>query len=132
MPPTRCIICWDKVQPWENFSQWEMAWTSFDSPAQMYRISNTGGANDHGKIHPTQKPVELYKQVMHRNAFGRDGKILHRKILDTHMGSQTSRIAAHLLGLDYFGFEKDEKYFAAGNKFYYKQTRQINLFDFEH
>lgn len=44
LPPTRCIICWDKMQPWENFSQWEMAWTSFDKPAKMYRISNTGGS----------------------------------------------------------------------------------------
>lgn len=41
--PTRCVVCWDKVQPWENFSQWEMAWTSFDYPAALFRYSNTGG-----------------------------------------------------------------------------------------
>lgn len=41
--PTRCVICWDKRQPWENFSQWEMAWTSFDSPAALFAYSNTGG-----------------------------------------------------------------------------------------
>ena len=45
LPPTRCIICWDKMQPWDNFSQWEMAWTSFDKPASIFRFSNTGGAN---------------------------------------------------------------------------------------
>lgn len=41
--PARCVICWDKRQPWENFSQWEMAWTSFDGPAALFSYSNTGG-----------------------------------------------------------------------------------------
>jgi site-specific DNA-methyltransferase (adenine-specific) len=41
--PTRCVVCWNKMQPWENFSQWEMAWTSFDSPASLFSHSNTGG-----------------------------------------------------------------------------------------
>ncbi len=43
LPPTRCIICWDKLQPWDNFSQWEYAWTSFDMPAAKIAISTTGG-----------------------------------------------------------------------------------------
>lgn len=43
LPPTRGVGCWDKLQPWENFSQWEMAWTSFDCPAWKVAISNTGG-----------------------------------------------------------------------------------------
>ena len=38
LPPTRCVICWDKVQPWENFSQIELAWTSFDSPRSNIQI----------------------------------------------------------------------------------------------
>src|SRR5690348_12666157 len=49
---TRCIVCWNKLQPWENFSQWEMAWTSFDKPASLFSYSNTGGANQETKIHP--------------------------------------------------------------------------------
>lgn len=44
LPPTRGIIVWDKLQPWENFSQVEIAWTSFDVPAAIFRLSNTGGA----------------------------------------------------------------------------------------
>ena len=56
LPPCRCFICWDKVQPWENFSQVEYAWTSFDHPAKLFRFDNRTG----DKIHPTQKPVELY------------------------------------------------------------------------
>lgn len=43
LPPTRCIIAWDKCQPWNNFSQVEIAWTSYDYPAKLYRVSNTGG-----------------------------------------------------------------------------------------
>ncbi len=49
LPPTRCIVCWDKMQPWENFSQWEMAWTSFDMPASMFKYSNTGGGGEQRK-----------------------------------------------------------------------------------
>jgi len=64
LPPTRCIVCWDKMQPWDNFSQWEMAWTSFDKPAPMFKFSNTGGANGETKIHPTQKPVKLYEWLI--------------------------------------------------------------------
>lgn len=40
LPPSRCIICWDKEQPWENFSQIELAWTSFDMPAKMFRMGS--------------------------------------------------------------------------------------------
>jgi len=60
LPPTRCVVCWDKCQPWENFSQWEMAWTSFDKPAPLFRFDN----RTPWKIHPTQKPVELYSWLL--------------------------------------------------------------------
>lgn len=74
LPPTRCVIVWDKMQPWENFSQVELAWTSFDSPAKLVRISNagnTGGICKEAKIHPTQKPVSLYKWIFEK--FSRGG-----------------------------------------------------------
>ena len=70
LPPTRGIICWDKMQPWENFSQVELAWTSFDCPAKMVRISTTGGNNREEKIHPTQKPVALYQWIFKKFAGG--------------------------------------------------------------
>jgi site-specific DNA-methyltransferase (adenine-specific) len=101
LPPSRCIICWDKLQPWDNFSQWEMAWTSFDRPAKMYRISNTGGGNHEQKICYTQKPVELYLRTL------RDFAKCGYKILDTHVGSASSLIACYKMGFDYMGFEKD-------------------------
>ena len=121
LPPTRCIVCWDKRQHWENFSQWEMAWTSFDKPAALFSYSNTGGANAETKIHPTQKPVALYKWLLHRFAQPSN------KILDTHMGSQSSRIAAYQMCFDYWGWEIDKEYFEDGNKRFKEQTAQLKL-----
>lgn len=57
LPQVRGWIIWDKKQPWDNFSQVEMAWTSIDMPAKLISISNTGGANNDNKIHPTQKQL---------------------------------------------------------------------------
>lgn len=107
LPPTRGILCWDKLQPWENFSQFELAWTSFDCPAAIIRLSNTGGANKETKIHPTQKPVKLYEWVFEK--FAKPGY----KILDTHIGSGSSRIAAYKMGFDFYGTEIDKSYFNA-------------------
>jgi len=99
-----------------------MAWTSFDKPAAMYRLSNTGGRNKETKFHPTQKPVKLYRWVL--NKFANEGDL----ILDTHMGSQSSRIAAYQMGFDYYGCEIDEQYFNDGNKRFTIETAQKTLF----
>jgi site-specific DNA-methyltransferase (adenine-specific) len=103
LPPSRCIICWDKVQPWENFSQIELAWTSFDMPAQLFRYDNRTG----NKLHPTQKPVALYKWLLSKYAKTGDS------ILDTHGGSMSSVIAAHDMGFDITCIELDKDYFDA-------------------
>ena len=110
LPPCRCFICWDKVQPWENFSQCEFAWTSFNMPSKLVRIDNRTG----GKIHPTQKPVKLYSWILGK--FAKEGD----KILDTHLGSGSSRIAAYDLGFDFSGCEIDKKFFDL------QQTRFMN------
>ena len=104
LPPTRCVICWDKVQPWENFSQIELAWTSFDYPAKLYKFDNR--TND--KIHPTQKPVDLYAWCL--KTFAKEGD----RIFDPMMGSQSSRIAAYKMGFYYVGCELDKEYFDMG------------------
>jgi site-specific DNA-methyltransferase (adenine-specific) len=122
LPPTRCIVCWDKVQPWENFSQWEMAWTSFDMPAAMFRYSNTGGANAEIKIHPTQKPRRLYEFLL--NKFGYEDA----RVLDTHLGSGSSAIAAHYFGCDFVGMEIDEDYFNAAKARFEAETAQAAMF----
>jgi len=105
LPPTRGIICWDKKQNWDNFSQFELAWTSFDCPAKIIRLLNRGGANDENKIHPTQKPVKLYKWLLEK--FAKEGD----KILDTHLGSGSIAIACHDYKYELTACELDEKYF---------------------
>ena len=104
LPPSRCIICWDKVQPWENFSQIELAWTSFEKPAKLFRFDN----RTTDKIHPTQKPVDLYAWCL--KTFAKPGD----RIFDPMMGSQSSRIAAYKMGFDYVGCELDKEYFDKG------------------
>lgn len=89
------------MQPWENFSQIELAWTSFDKPAALYRFDN----RTKDKIHPTQKPVELYAWLLRK--YSKEGD----RILDTHLGSGSSRIAAYKLGFDFVGCEINERYF---------------------
>lgn len=122
LPPTRGIGCWDKMQPWENFSQWEMICTSFDCPSFKVTYSNTGGANAEKKIHPTQKPIYVYRYLLKK--FAKPGF----KILDTHMGSQSSRIASYNMGFDYWGFEIDRDYFERGNNRFSEHKKQLQLF----
>ena len=118
LPPSRCIICWDKIQPWENFSQVELAWTSFDSPAQLYRFDNRTG----GKIHPTQKPVKLYEWLLKHYAKPTD------KILDTHFGSCSIGIACHNFGCSLDACELDEEYFDKALERVKLHVRQLDLF----
>ena len=113
LPPSRCFICWDKVQPWENFSQVEFAWTSFDSPAQLFKFDNRTG----DKIHPTQKPVELYAFLLRK--YAKSGGV----IFDPMMGSQSSRIAAYKMGFDYVGCELDKEYFDKGCERFAKECK---------
>lgn len=104
LPPTRTIVCWEKMVAIPTMSQIEIAWTSFDSPARIVKINNT----DKERFHPTQKPVKLYSWLLKNYAKQGD------KIFDSHMGSQSSRIAAYKLGFDYWGCELDEDYFRDG------------------
>lgn len=101
LPPTRCIICWDKVQPWENFSQIEMAWTSFNKPAKLFKFDNRTG----GKIHPTQKPIELYTWTLDK--FATEGD----KILDTNLGSGSIAIACYQKGYSLDAWEISKEYY---------------------
>jgi len=119
LPPTRCVVCWDKEQPWENFSQWEMAWTSFDRPAALFRRQNA--CLEPGKIHPTQKPVALYAWLLSK--FAKPGMT----ILDTHLGSGSIAIACHYFGAHLTGSELDQDYFNAMCERIQRETRQTTL-----
>ena len=118
LSPCRCFVVWDKLQPWENFSRCEYAWTSFDMPSKLFAFDNRYG----NKIHPTQKPIELYAYLLAR--FAKPGD----KILDTHLGSGSSRIAAYDAGLDFTGYEIDPEYFKAQEERFEAHAAQLSLF----
>jgi site-specific DNA-methyltransferase (adenine-specific) len=107
--PTRCFLIWDKQQPdGISFASCEYAWTSFNESAKTFykRPKNA----DLNRIHPTQKPVSLYKWILDKYAKQGD------KILDTHLGSGSSRIAAYDMGFHFVGYELDKDYFDAQEK----------------
>lgn len=106
LPASRCMICWDKEQPMPTLSAWELGWTSFDKPSKIFKASST----DLARFHPTQKPVALYRWLLHNYAKPGD------KILDTHLGSGSIAIACHEKGFDLTGSELDPDYFAAMQK----------------
>ena len=117
----KCFVIWDKNQPEKlnNFSMAEMAWTSFDMPSKIFQYSIRKNRN---KIHPTQKPIELYEWLL--KMFAKDGD----KILDTHLGSGSSRIAAHDLKFDFVGCELDKDYFDAAELRFQEHIKQMILF----
>jgi site-specific DNA-methyltransferase (adenine-specific) len=121
LPPSRCWIAWDKIQPWENFSQIELAWTPFDKPAALFRHATSGALNGEIKIHPTQKPVALYKWLLTR--YAKPGW----KILDTHLGSGSIAIACHDLGFDLTACEIDRDYYNAAMERIREYQRQLTL-----
>lgn len=120
LPPTRCFVIWDKGPGMRgrSFSECEYAWTSFNRSARIVEENPV----QPDRIHPTQKPVALYVWVLQNYAKPGD------KILDTHMGSQSSRIAAHQMGFDFWGCEIDPEYFADGCKRFEKEAEQQALF----
>jgi site-specific DNA-methyltransferase (adenine-specific) len=120
LPPTQNYIVWDKVQP-EDFSlaMCEFAWCSIQRPAKIFKRSVLAERN---KIHPTQKPVALYKWLLTNYAKPGD------KILDTHVGSASSLIACHDLGFEYLGFEIDPDYYAKAKERLEAHKAQLNLF----
>jgi site-specific DNA-methyltransferase (adenine-specific) len=134
-----CWIVWDKVNGGNDFADCELAYTSFKTAVRQIRFMWHGfmqGADFTGKmqgnktinekrIHPTQKPVALYKWLLKN--YAKEGD----KILDTHLGSGSSRIAAYLMGFDFYGTEIDKDYFEAQEKRFKEQTAQGSLFGFK-
>jgi site-specific DNA-methyltransferase (adenine-specific) len=123
LPPTRGIAIWDKRQPWENFSQFEFIWTSFDTQAHIFSVSNTGGANAEKKIHPTQKPVILLKKILQWYKIKQGAKIL-----DTGTGSGSLAIACIDMGFDLVGCEKESTFYEASMERIKEHQSQIELF----
>lgn len=125
LPVNRCWVCWDKVQS-GNFSGFELAWTSFDKVSPIFRKCSKGGFLQTGfdtKIHPTQKPISLYDFLF--NFFKVE---IGAKILDTHLGSGSSRISANKNKLNFVGCEIDEDHFNNQNKRYENFVSQLRIF----
>lgn len=110
----RGFIFWYKGNPVPNFSDGELAWTSFNKVAKQFDYRYYGGlegkTSASKKIHPTQKPVALYEWLLMN--YAKEGDT----ILDTHLGSGSIAIACHNLGFDLTGYEIDKEYFEAAKK----------------
>lgn len=119
LPPSRGIISWDKNlgEP-NNFSHFELAWTSFDCIARKVVV----GSNTGNRIHPTQKPVKLYEWIL--TNYAKPGQT----IFDSHMGSGSSAIACNNLGFEYVGCELDTDYYEAACKRIAHHASQKRLF----
>jgi len=121
LPSRMGWIFWNKLIG-GDFSDGELAWTSFNMALRMYTYSYHGDTKGgHTRIHPTQKPKSLYQYILHNYAKPGD------KILDTHLGSGSSAIAAHKMGFDFVGCELDKDYYDAACKRFKEQTAQLSL-----
>jgi site-specific DNA-methyltransferase (adenine-specific) len=122
LPSSEYFIIWDKINP-ENFSfaQCEMAWTSCKVPAKIFRYNSMKEHKQ--RIHPTQKPVALYKWLLDR--YMTEGGCM----LDTHVGSASSLIACREMGFKYVGFEIDPDYYREAKKRLDQAENQVNIFD---
>lgn len=125
---TSCFIVWDKKSnDGSDFADCEIAWTSFNTAIRKFKYDWVGFGylnNPAGeiKIHPTQKPIALYSWLLDK--YGKPGD----KVLDTHLGSGSSAIAAHRMNFDFVGCELDSDYFRMLTKRFKEQTQQQNLF----
>ena len=120
-----CWIVWDKDNT-GNFADCELAYTSFKTSVRKFEFRWNGMLqgnmkNKEHRIHPTQKPVALYRWLLQNYAKQGD------KILDTHLGSGSSRIAADMEGFDFVGYELDKEYFDASVKRYNEYKLQTKL-----
>ena len=121
LPPTQGFFIWDKKQPHDfSLAMCEMAWSSLQKPAKMWSLSVLKERN---KIHPTQKPVELYEWLLMNNA--KEGF----EILDTHLGGGSIALACHNLKYNLTACEIDADYYNAAMKRLKQHQQQLTIFD---
>ena len=122
-----CWLVWDKQNGKNDFADCELAYCSFKTAVRKFTFRWHGMLqqnmrNKEIRIHPTQKPIALYDWIFQN--YAKEGDL----ILDTHLGSGSSRIAANKANLDFIGFEIDEDYFNDSDKRFYQHVRQLTLF----
>ena len=120
LPPSKHFLIWDKGETMygRDFAECELAWSSMDKTARMFKKN----PNQPDRFHPTQKPIALYEWLL--TSYAKPGD----RILDTHLGSGSSAIACNNLGFDLVGCELDEDYFNAACKRIDQATAQGRLF----
>ena len=119
LPNTRGFVCWDKKQDMPTLSACELVWTSLDKPAKIMKKSSM----DLDRFHPTQKPIYVY-EWMFKYCKTQENDL----ILDTHLGSGSSRIAAYKGGFNFVGFEIDQEYYEKQEKRFNDFKSQLRLF----
>ena len=121
------FIIWNKMQRDFSLADGELAW--FSTPRKAMRIFDMSRgealAKNKGRFHPTQKPVKLYEWLL--TNYAKPGQ----RILDTHLGSGSSAIAAHYFGVDFVGCELDKDYYEAAVNRFNNETKQQDLFSSE-
>ena len=127
LPPSMGWIVWDKDNGTTKFSDAELAFSSFDRALRIWKYTWNGMIqgdmkNKELRIHPTQKPVKLYEWLL--TNYAKPGQ----RILDTHLGSGSSAIAAHYFGVDFVGCELDTDYYNAAKKRFEQATAQLAMF----
>ena len=125
LKPSSCWLVWDKLNS-ADFADCELAWTSFESAVRKFTYRWNGMLQQNMKdkeirIHPTQKPVALYNWLL--TNYAKKGQ----RILDTHLGSGSSAIAAHYFGVDFVGCELDKDYFEAAKARFDMATKQLAM-----
>ena len=119
-----CWLVWDKRNGESDFADCELAWTSFDKAVRKFEWLWNGFQKQkpETRIHPTQKPVALYDWIF--NQFAKEGQF----VLDTHLGSGSSRIAAYKGGFNFVGFEIDAEYYEKQEKRFKDFVSQLRMF----
>ena len=121
LPTSEYFIVWKKGNALEfSFAMVEQAWTNIKKPAKIFEFYHTQSKEK--RIHPTQKPVELYEWILHN--YSEKG----HKILDTHLGSGSIAVACHYAGVDLVGVEIDEEYYNKAKERVDNLTKQKTLF----
>lgn len=128
LPPRMCWLIWDKMQTNFSFSDFELAWTSYNTKCKKFDLirgfdeKGKHYSTDNSRIHPTQKPTALYKWII--NSYCKDDF----KILDTHLGSGSIALACYDMGYDLTGFEIDKEYFDNAVKRLETHKQQLTVF----
>jgi len=121
------MLFWDKIVTMPTYSRGEIAWLSFKNSVDYYKFEWHGMIqgdmkNKEHRIHPTQKPIKLYDWLLQTYAEP------NQRILDTHLGSGSSAIAAHYYGCDFVGCEIDPDYYRDAKQRFDLATRQKDMF----